>query len=194
MNSVQSNNFECFHWSIYNFCTLHTAEHSSPCSIVECPALCSVRPFNLKEAGFFPKCPPFFVSLLRHFFSLHELLSQTPFSLFSFTLFRFRMNVRQGKKRCVYTVVSMRKTAKTNHRMKPYSKCLQKGNDHDCKTRHVSQSGVLIILLAKFNFTNSRFFKLTCDCTLVNFVIYCINTSFLPLPHVQSKAVQGKGK
>jgi hypothetical protein len=33
-----------------------------------------------------------------------------------------------------YSIVSMRKTAKTNHRMKPYSKCLQKGNDHDCKT------------------------------------------------------------
>ena len=72
MNSVQSNNFECFHWSIYNFCTLHTAEHSSPCSIVECSALCSVhkfkiiirdRPFNLKEEGawFFPKCPPLFL-------------------------------------------------------------------------------------------------------------------------------------
>ena len=115
MNSVQSNNFECFHWSIYNFCTLHTAEHSSPCSIVECSALCSVhkfkiiirdRPFNLKEEGhgFFLNVPPFFVSLPRHFFSLHELLSQTPFSLFSFTLFRFRLNVRQGKKRCVYTV------------------------------------------------------------------------------------------
>ena len=80
MNSVQSNNFECFHWSIYNFCTLHTAEHSSPCSIVECSALCSVhkfkiiirdRPFNLNEGGgawFFLNDPPFFVSLLRHFF------------------------------------------------------------------------------------------------------------------------------
>jgi hypothetical protein len=40
-------------------------------------------------------------------------------------------------------------------------------------------------------FTNSRILKLTCDCTLVNFVIYCINTSFIPLPHVQSKAEQG---
>ena len=115
MNSVQSNNFECFHWTIQNFCTLHTAEHSSPCSIVECFVLCSVhkfkiiirdRPFNLKEGGhgFFLNVPPFFMSLLRHFFSLHELLSQTPFSLFFFTLFRFRLNVRQGKKRCVYTV------------------------------------------------------------------------------------------
>jgi hypothetical protein len=73
MNSVQSNNFECFHWSIYNFCTLHTAEHSSLCSIVECSALCSVqkfkiiirdRPFNLKEGGghgFFLNVPPFFL-------------------------------------------------------------------------------------------------------------------------------------
>ena len=59
---------------------------------------------------------------------------------------------------------------------------------------NVSQSGVLIIPLAEFNFTNSRFFKLTCDCTLVNLVIYCINTSFLPLPHVQSKAEQCKEK
>ena len=86
--------------------------------------------------------------------------------------------------------------AKTNHRMKPYSKCLQKGNDHDRKTLYtnVSQSGVLIIPLAEFDFTNSRFFKLTCDCTLVNLVIYCINTSFLPLPHVQSKPEQCKGK
>jgi hypothetical protein len=33
-----------------------------------------------------------------------------------------------------YSIVSRRKTAKTNHRMKPYSKCLQKGNDHDRKT------------------------------------------------------------
>ena len=80
--------------------------------------------------------------------------------------------------------------------MKPYSKCLQKGNGHDRKTLYtnVSQSGVLIIPLAEFDFTNSRFFKLTCDCTVVNLVIYCINTSFLPLPHVQSKAEQGKGK
>ena len=52
----------------------------------------------------------------------------------------------------------------------------------------------LIIPLAEFDFTNCRFLKLTCDCTLVNLVIYCINTSFLPLPHVQSKAEQGKGK
>jgi hypothetical protein len=27
-----------------------------------------------------------------------------------------------------YSIVSRRKTATTNHRMKPYSKCLQKGN------------------------------------------------------------------
>ena len=33
-----------------------------------------------------------------------------------------------------YSIVSRRKTAKTNHRMKPYSKCLQKGNGHDRKT------------------------------------------------------------
>jgi hypothetical protein len=33
-----------------------------------------------------------------------------------------------------YSIVSRRKTAKTNHRMKPYSKCLQKGKDHDRKT------------------------------------------------------------
>jgi hypothetical protein len=32
------------------------------------------------------------------------------------------------------SIVSRRKTAKTNHRMKPYSKSLQKGNDHDRKT------------------------------------------------------------
>ena len=36
-----------------------------------------------------------------------------------------------------YSIVSRRKTAKTNHRMKPYSKCLQKGNDHDSKTLHL---------------------------------------------------------
>ena len=33
-----------------------------------------------------------------------------------------------------YSIVWRRKTAKTNHRMKPYSKCLQKDNDHDRKT------------------------------------------------------------
>jgi hypothetical protein len=33
-----------------------------------------------------------------------------------------------------YSIVSRRKTAKTINRMKPYSKCLQKGNDHDRKT------------------------------------------------------------
>ena len=32
------------------------------------------------------------------------------------------------------SIVSRRKTAKTNHRMKPYSKSLQNGNDHDRKT------------------------------------------------------------
>ena len=115
MNSVQSNNFECFHWSIQNFCTLHTAEHSSPCSIVECSALCSVhkfkiiirdRPFNLKEGGawFFPKCPPFFCVLTPAFFSLHELLSQTPFSLFSFTLpLQIEREAREDKM-CLYSI------------------------------------------------------------------------------------------
>ena len=38
------------------------------------------------------------------------------------------------KKYQSYSIVSRRKTTKTNHRMKPYSKCLQKGNDHDRKT------------------------------------------------------------
>jgi hypothetical protein len=33
-----------------------------------------------------------------------------------------------------YSIASRRKTAKINHRMKPYGKCLQKGNDHDRKT------------------------------------------------------------
>ena len=33
-----------------------------------------------------------------------------------------------------YSIVSRRKTSKTNHCMKPYSKCLQKGNGHDRKT------------------------------------------------------------
>ena len=73
MNSVQSNNFECFHWSIQNFCTLHTAEHSSSCSIVECFTLCGVhkfkiiirdQPFNLKGGVM--------VFLFHFFFGQHE--------------------------------------------------------------------------------------------------------------------------
>ena len=38
------------------------------------------------------------------------------------------------KKYQSYSIVSMRQMAKTNNRMKPFSKCLQKGNDHDRKT------------------------------------------------------------
>jgi hypothetical protein len=48
-------------------------------------------------------------------------------------LLKVALKQQKSKINQSYSIVSRRKTAKTNHRMKPYSKCLQKGNDHDRK-------------------------------------------------------------
>jgi hypothetical protein len=49
-------------------------------------------------------------------------------------LLKVALKHQQSKINQSYNIVSRRKTAKSNHRMKPYSKCLQKGNDHNRKT------------------------------------------------------------
>ena len=49
-------------------------------------------------------------------------------------LLKVALKHQKSKINQYYNIVSRRKTAKTNPRMKPYSKCLQKGNDHDRKT------------------------------------------------------------